>query len=303
MPEIILTNFHQLIRKYQNAITWMAMGLHDPLHLTRWEKYRVSVLEVSPLLTTMRSVIDMVKKNSNNSKYGFVDYRYCTFDNSGSVKRFHAELRVLDALLCPSALAAFACLYHALLIKAVEISRYGVLEMDSEWLSLAKDMKNSILNGVGGWDDTRLSDTKNVAKYKEQFIEEATDLIQQLKHILLQTGASYEILEKIVKEPLAYRRLRGLDWNAIEKEIKPSEMANESDLSKFVDEAIDLRIIKRCDTTDNWAISIGEMVQQERIVEEPIEKIVDDIKNIILTKFQNGDAIWSNSIGTIVSVV
>jgi hypothetical protein len=302
MPEIILTNFHQLMRKYQNAITWMAMGLDNPEHLTRWEKYRVSVLEISPLLASMKQVAETVKRSSNNSKYGFIDYRFCTFDSSGYIKRFHAEIRALDALLCPSALAAFACLYHALLIKAVEISRWGVLEMDSEWLINARNMKSAILNGTGGWDDTRLSNTKQVNKYKEFFVNESTDLIQQLKHILLQTGPAYETLEKIAQEPIAFKRLRGLDWNAIEEEIKPAESSNESDLSRFVDEAIDLRLLKRCENTDAWALNLSNVAQQEGIIEEPFEKIVEDIKVIILNKFQNGDAIWSNSIGTVVSI-
>lgn len=302
MPEIIITNFHQLVRKYQNAITWMAMGLDTPAHLTRWEKYRVSVLEISPLLHPMRAIADSVKKNSNNSKYGFVDYRYCTFDNAGNVKRFHTEIRVLDAVLCPSALAAFACLYHALLIKAVEISRWGVLEMDSEWLTNARDMKASILNGLGGWDDTRLSDTRKIEKYRNTFVEESVDLIQQLKHILLQTGAAYEVLEKIAEEPIAFKRVKGLNWEEIENSLKPEENYPESELSRFVDEAIDLRVVKRCEGVDNWANSIGGIAQQEGVAEEPLEKIINDIKALVLTKFQNGDAIWSNSIGTVVSV-
>ena len=48
------------------------MGLNTREHLTRWEKYRVSVLDVSPASDSMRNVVDYIShiagKNGKNGK-------------------------------------------------------------------------------------------------------------------------------------------------------------------------------------------------------------------------------------------
>ena len=64
----------------------------------------------------------------------------CNFnpENKNNINRFHVEFRAADCLLSPSATAAIACMYYALIIKAVEISRYGLTEVgDGEWLDRA----------------------------------------------------------------------------------------------------------------------------------------------------------------------
>ena len=307
MPELILANFHQLIRKYQNAITWMAMGLDNPQHMTRWEKYRVSVLNISPVLSSMQEVVEMVYKQAGNMKYGFVDYRFCTFSDL-DIKKFHVEIRALDPIICPSVLSAFACLYHAILIKAVEISRWGLLELDFDSVERMNNMKSVILNGCGGWDSDRLSNTREIMKYENEFIEDATDLIQQLKHILLLTGPAYDVLESIAKRPVAFRRIEGQDWEQIENDLKPTLKGEETALEKVVDELIDSRAVRRCETPKVWVEEVAKVIVEDALVElggtvtEEIAALSEEINKIVDNKCREGMAIWSDSIGSIVGL-
>ena len=175
MPEIILANFHQLCRRYQNAITWLTMGLDDPERMTRWEKFRVSVLEISPVVASMSEVKEKVRVHAGGNKYGWVNYNFVDFGNSGDVSRLHIELRTMDGILSPSIVASVACLYYALMIKAVEISKYGLLEVgDKAWMDQAKQAKKAILNNMKDYKEgDRWGSTKNIMKYRDVYIRES----------------------------------------------------------------------------------------------------------------------------------
>ncbi|HUV84797.1 MAG TPA: hypothetical protein VMV86_03760, partial [Methanosarcinales archaeon] len=262
MPEIILANFHQLCRRYQNAITWMTTGLDETHQLTRWEKFRVSVLDISAILNSMPVVKDMVSSNAGGNKYGWVNYNYSAFDEKNNVKRLHLEMRVADMLLSPSAVAALACMFHAIMIKAVEISRYGVVEVgDNTWMEQAKTIKNTLMNGTGGYDGTRFSDTKHLAKYYDVLTNEALDLVNQLKHILIKMGPAYDVLEKLAERPCALRRINGDSWQTIEKNL--AVVVNEDDkLSIAIDECIDLRYVSECHTMDEWIAQTAKILEE-----------------------------------------
>lgn len=305
LPEIVVLNLHQLIRKYQNALTWMGMALNDPNHMTRWEKFRVSVLDISPLMKNMKTVKDEVFHRSEGRKYGFVNYQFLKFDkNSDDLWSFHIEFRHMDGILSPSTLAAFACLWHAMVIKAVEISRYGILEMESsEWMDKARSMKESIMNNIGDWGAERFSDTTNIHKYEEDFREEAIDLIQQVKHILIQKGPSYDILENIAKEPIAYRLCRGEEWSAIEEQLKVQEPeVEENEFTKFIDELVDLRGVSGTESFNVWLNKVATILKQENIVDKPLEDVRTDVECYVNDKQDIGEFLWSESLGTIVAI-
>jgi len=303
LPEIILANFHQLCRRYQNAITWMTTGLDEPHRITRWEKFRVSVLDISAILNTMTAVKDLVSSNAGGNKYGWVNYNYTAFDPKGNVNRLHLEMRVSDMLVSPSAVAAIACMFHAMMIKAVEISRYGIIEVgDSTWMEQAHSIKNALMNGTGSYDGERFSSTKNLAKYYDVLSAEALDLVSQLKHILLRMGPAYDVLEKLAEKPCSLRRIDGASWEQIENEL--SVVTNEDDkLFIAVDECIDLRYVSECKSLDEWitqtTMILGEDTELDTIGKDEMSKRVEDY---ITRKRNDGEMIWSESLGSVIKL-
>lgn len=302
MPEIILANFHQLCRRYQNAMTWMTTGLDEPQRLTRWEKFRVSVLEISAILNNMPTVKDMVASNAGGNKYGWVNYNFCTFDKKNNVKRLHLEMRFMDGLLSASAIAALACMYHALMIKAVEISRYGIVEVgDNEWMEQARIMKEAMMNGTGGYDGDRFSNTKDLHKYYDLLIGESLELVRQLKHILIKMGPAYEVLEKLAERPCALRCIEGRSWKEIEKEL--AVIVNEDDkLQIAVDECIDLRYISECHTLEEWVGQTAKILQEDKELDTKDTNVFEQVEHYIIRKQNDGDVIWSESLGTVINL-
>jgi len=244
MPEIIAANFHQLVRRYQNALVWMTLGLDNPNNLTRWERYRVSIMNISAVKNRMHDVKQLTYEHSGGNKYSFANYTNMMFGNNGDVSTFHVELRYMDGIISPSIVAAIACLNHALVIKATEISRYGLLKMpDKEWFAEAKTMKKYILNNMKSYDaGDRFGHTQHVIENKDYYIRESLGLVQQLKHILLRTGPAYEVLEKLAEMPVALMRIDGDSWDQIEDKMKVA-MVDENVLNAAIHEYIDLRLI------------------------------------------------------------
>lgn len=305
MPEIILANFHQLCRRYQNAMTWMTMALGDPNHMTRWEKFRVSVLGISPFRKTMNMVRSEIASHSGGSdggKYGWVNYMRVYFnEQSGNIQRFHVEMRAADSTLSPTWYAAIACMYYALVIKAIDISRYGLLKVgDDDWAKKAHKMKEVILNNCGEYSDSnpRVSNTRHLLEYTDYFIEESLDLIKQLKGTLLKLGPAYDILLKIASRPASLRLIDGSTWNDIEKSLAV-EIKDEDQIEIAMDEVVELRIIEDCKSTEEWINEVHRMFNKE---EKDLSITKEHIRTYIESKLREGEIIWSESVGSMVII-
>jgi len=301
MPEIILANFHQLCRRYQNAITWMTTGLDNPSCLTRWEKFRVSNLEISAILNSMAKVRELVSASAGGNKYGWCNYNYTVFDDKNRIKRLHLEMRVADILLAPSVVAAVACMFHAMMIKAVEISRYGVIEVgDSEWMEQARVIKNALMNGTGDYGGERFSDTRKLEKHYGVLIEESLDLVNQLKHILMRMGPAYQVLEKIAEKPCSLRRIHGDDWDKIERDVCV-EIAEDDKLYVLIDECIDLRYTHHCKSLEEWISQTAKILGENPEI-NPENDVKQQIENYITRKKNDGEMIWSDTLGSVIKL-
>lgn len=302
MPAIILANFHQLCRRYQNAMTWMTIALDDPSHMTRWEKFRVSVLEYSAVLNNMHRIKDLIRSSSGKNKYGWVNYEMTQLAKNGDVKRFHVEMRTADGLLSPSAVAAIGCMYYALAIKAVEISKYGVLEVgDDEWLNRARKVKEAILNGMGDYDGSRLGNTSELPKYYDVLRMESLDLLRQLKHILLKVGPAYHVLEQLAERPIALRRCNGQTWEEIEKDLE-IPMGQETRFETKVSEYIDLRLVDECQTIEEWISVVSQAMKEDPDFNEDKNELENRITDYINSKKNEGELVWSESLGSVVLI-
>jgi hypothetical protein len=303
VPEIILANFHQLCRRYQNAMTWLFMGLNEENRMTRWEKFRVSIIDTSPVLNTMLEIQSLVKKISGGKKYGFINYNYCEFNQKGDVSRLHVEARGMDNIPCPSIVAAVACMQYALMIKAVELSRYGILNVgDDQWIEETKMIKDCILNNMKDYQEgDRFSDTSRLRKYYDVLTKEAMDMLFQLKHILVKIGPAFEVLEKVAKEPVSFRRIAGKTWEEIEKEVMVNN-TKEDILNNVLDEYIDLRYVTACKDLNHWIIAVSELLESDA----RIKNISGDIR-VIVSRYINylkncGEIMWCTDIGSAMKV-
>ena len=309
VPEIVLANLHQLFRKYQNAITWMTTGLGDPARLTRWEKFRVSLLPISAVTQPMRKVVQDVQSHSGGNKYGWANYKFCKFNNDGDLSTLHVEIRAMDGLLSPSAIAAMACLYYALFIKAVELSRYGILKIGTkEEYEKALEVKDALMNNTADWQEGnkygRFSDTKNLSKYTDVLVAESFDLIAQVKHILASVGPAYDVLEKLAEAPCSLRLCDGKSWQQIEKELQV-ELTEEGQFEFQLNRIIDTRKIVSKETQSSWIAAVAEELYTaagDELEVASLDEMQDKLSIHIEGKQADGEMIWAQKIGSMIKL-
>ena len=153
------------------------------------------------------------------------------------------------------------------------------------------------MNGMGGWDSSRFSDTSNLTSQDmEVLMFESTDLINQLKHILLRFDPAYDILEKIAQKPVAFRRIDGDSWQKIEDDLKV-DIPMETKIEKIISELIDIRKFTSCKDEKDWVIKVADYVSKEEG-----EDILDNLKQIVESNKGDGEYIWSNHLGTMLKV-
>ena len=200
----------------------------------------------------------------------------------------------------PTYYAAIACMHYALVVKAVEISRYGLLKVGDEgWLKKAREMKKMILNGMGDYSGPRVADTHKVLDNADYFIQDSLDLVGQLKSILLKLGPAYDVLLKLAKRPAALRRLDGDKWVDIEKDLAV-EMSPINQLEIKISEIIDLRLIDDCKSTKEWVSEVHKLLSEDKELNKEIS--TSEISKFVENKTREGEMIWSNSTGCVLSV-
>ena len=191
-------------------------------------------------------------------------------------------------------------MYYALVIKAVEISRYGVVEVgDQAWLEQTQEVKSALLNNIKGYQDgDRFSDTSNLNQYYDILIGESLDLVRQLKSILIKIGPAYEVLEKLAERPCALRRCDGQSWEGIEKDLEVI-MNEEGKLDIALSEIVTLNQVSECKDIIEWVQVTGQVLRKDSnlSIDEDNATIEDIIRSFVDKNREDGKLVWSNKIG------
>ncbi len=304
IPEVILANLHQLHRRYEVALFWLMSAGDKIQRLTRWARFRQSLWRFSSLKSPMSKVQDemaasIVSMNENQKgKYASVSYEFCNFDAEGDVSRFHIENRIADGAMSPAAVTAWAMLCYALVLKAVRLSQYGIMETGSrEYMDGVKEVRPHIIDGeMRSWGDERYANTSGLREHIPWLQGNARELIQLLKSELSHLGPAYDILYSMAERPLSLRRVDGDSWEKIEHDLYGDYAAAQSrntpgDDSMAIQELIDLTTIYECANLEEWEGEVAASLGKE----------VSDIHDIVRALIDSGEYRWSEPIGGVIT--
>ncbi len=311
MPQIILANLHQMVRRYQAALVWMTSCLDSKISLTRWEKFRIGIHDLSPMEVSMaelKKIQHFACANNGNGKYGFLSYsgkkleEKTKFDANGDVEIFHVEFRVPDACWNPSIIASWAYLIYAMLIKAVDLSLYGVMEYaqsPEEAKRLVEEYTAICNNCPSGWEGERVSNTGTAYRYFERYIEDSQNLLEILKPILLEEEPVYGILKDLASKPISIRRIGGETFKDIESTMEKyiPEYHND-EILVMVDESIDLSIFTDCSSLGEWVNHVvDEMVKPTNRERDTVSR---KIHEYIQKEIETDKMVWNETTKTLV---
>jgi hypothetical protein len=259
MPEIILANMWNLFRLYAPNLKFLTSSGDKMETLCRRRNHNShkEMVKLTPNVMSMKEIKQHLKKSKIVPEHqNFFNLQHVKFSADGQVKDFHIELRFPDADLSPTSIVAKTFLFLSMLLKAVEISQYGLLHVGtiSEWRR-----KVELMDMLSNNDGTlAASDT---AKINNEIIEELRvgnrELLELLKPIFsrFDNNPCSEILSFLAENPISLLRIKGLSWPEIEKTLQEHAVIESyewDEIDKKLIRCIELALITRQKSMHDW---------------------------------------------------
>jgi hypothetical protein len=246
VPEIVLANVWNLTRRYAPNLRFLTSAGDRPEGLCRRRNYasHLEMVRHTPGAQSMRKIQHVLHESLKVPEHqNFLNLEHVTFAEDGAVRDFHLEFRFPDADLSPTAIVAKTFLFLAMLLKAVEMSQYGVIHVGriKEWRRRVA-LLDMLSNNAG-----RLA-TSDTSEVTEAVIEElragCRELLELLKplfgrfaRVAYEGGEghpAFEVLSFLAETPISLLRCSGRDWPEIERLLaeratSTSERWDESD--------------------------------------------------------------------------
>jgi hypothetical protein len=244
VPEIIMANVWNLTRRYAPHLRFLTSGGDRLEALCRRRNYNshLEMVQYTPGAFSMRQIQQRLHESNRVPEHqNFLNLEHVTFDDDGAVRDFHLEFRFPDADISPTSIVAKTFLFLAMLLKAVEMSQYGVIHVGRirEWRR-----KIHLLNLLSN-NDGKLatSDTSDVtAEMIEELRVGCRELLELLKPIFGRFARAsfeghddhpaFEVLGLLAETPISLLRSSGRDWSEIEALLSERAVTTPGDWDK-----------------------------------------------------------------------
>jgi len=236
VPEIILANVWNLTRRYAPNLKFITSAGDQLAALCRRRNYNshLEMVRHTPGTLTMLEIQAALRESKRVPEHNnFLNLEHIAFTEDGAVKPFHYENRFPDADLSPVSIVAKTFLFLAILLKAVEISQYGVIHVGriKKWRRQCQ-----LLDWLSN-NDGRLA-TSDTSKIKPEVIEElrvgGRELLELLKPVFdrWEHNPSFEVLSFLAETPISLLRASGRSWEEINTLLADRAAADQAGLDK-----------------------------------------------------------------------
>jgi hypothetical protein len=263
MPEIILANIWNLTRRYAPFLRFLTSAgkSTDALCRRRNHTSHLEMVRHTPGLYSMQRIQRILRDSSRVPEHqNFLNLEHVEFNEDESISDFHIEFRFPDADLAPSSIVAKTFLFLAMILKAVEMSQYGVIHVGRirEWRRKIEllDMLNNN-NGTLATSDT----SKVTPEVMDELRSGCRELLELLKpvfgrfaRVAYEGGEdhpAFEVLTFLAETPLSLLRASGRSWIEIE-ELLSERAATTSDQWDNSDQRL-IRLIELAELTGHTA--------------------------------------------------
>ena len=228
VPEIILANVWNLTRRYAPYLRFLTSTGDRAEALCRRRNYtsHLEMVRHTPSVYSMREIQQLLHESTRVPEHqNFVNLEHVTFTDDGAVQHFHLEFRFPDADLCPNSIVAKTFLFLAMLLKAVEVSQYGIIHVGRvrEWKRKV-ELLDMLSNNDG---NLATSDTSQITpKTVEELRTGCRELLELLKPVFgrfarvacqgSEDHPAFEVLSLLAETPASLLRASGRDWRDIE---------------------------------------------------------------------------------------
>lgn len=294
IPEIILANLWNMFRLFAPGLKFLTSGgeKRDSLCRRRQHNAHQEFIKLCPSRMHMQEIQEVLKKSLDVPEHqNFFNLEHILFTDKGEVSTMHIELRFPDGDLCPVSITAKTFLFLTMLLKAVEISKFGLLdvEKDPSWQENI-ELLDQISNNDG---KLAASDTANISDdMLNSYRKNGRSLLRFLKSVFLIFDNPAEIiLKNLVETPISLHRINGKNWLTINTElaqlIAPLHTPDEIDHELL--KIIELSLLAEQKDEKTWLTQAANRLRIN--------------KPAIIQRLQflsNRDPLWSQEIGSMV---
>lgn len=236
VPEIILANLWNLVRRYAPELRFITSCGEARQALCRRANFtaHTEMVRLSPATLRMAAIQQSLRHSETVPEHqNFFNLEHVLFTPEGDISDLHLEFRFADADLSPTAVAAKTFLFLALLLKAVDLSQYGVIHVGKIVPWRRKTFLLGILNNNNGALAT--SDTSALS---DEMVAELTSGAQELLDLLspvferFEDNAALDILTYLAQQPVSLLRCAGYDWAGIETLLARRSSLDDSGLDE-----------------------------------------------------------------------
>lgn len=254
VPEIILANLWNLTRRYAPELKYMTSSgdRREALCRRRNHNSHLEMVRHSPATMSMADIQQLLDQSQSVPKHqNFFNLEHLGFPPPGDgLLPFHVEFRFPDADLAPTAITAKTFLFLAMLLKAVDLSQYGVIHVGK----IKAWRRKMVLLDLLSNNDGRLA-TSDTSAVTDEIIEELRQGAYELLDLLAPTFERFvdtpalDVLLALAEQPVSLLRCAGYSWDDIEDRLAQRATLDEVGLDK-----IDRRLMQ--------SIELGEWTRQ-----------------------------------------
>lgn len=257
VPEIILANLWNLVRRYAPELRFITSGGESRQALCR-RRNPTSHLEMvrqSPANLHMAEIQANLRQSRLVEEHqNFLNLEHLQFPSRDEVLPFHLEFRFPDADLSVTSVTAKTFLLLALTMKAVDLSQYGVIHVGK----IAPWRRKTYLLGLLSNNDGDLA-TSDTSAVTDEIIEELRLGCYELLDLLapafewfhdgsfVSSNPALEVLLSLAERPISLLRCAGYDWDSIEVLLSSKAKMDHQGLDD-----IDRRLMQRIEVGE-WA--------------------------------------------------
>ncbi len=276
VPEIILANLWNIARKFAPGLKYITSGgeCREGLCRRRQHNAHLEFMRQSPMELNMKQIQENLKNSMDVPEHqNFFNLEHVRFDDAGDISNFHIELRFSDGDLSAVSITAKTFLFFSMLLKAVEISKFGLLHVGKikEW-NRKKELMDMISNNDG---KLATSDTSAITPaILDEYRKNAFEMLNFLKSIFIILDNPAEIvLQELCKSPISLRRINGDSWSKIDDDldqlIRP--LGSYDELDHKIIKVIELGLVHGEPDMEEWfkhvaaRVGIPEKTVQKRV--------------------------------------
>jgi len=293
IPEIIIANLWNMFRKYSPGLKFLTSGGNTLEGLCRRRQHNAhqEFLRQSPIDMSMREIQRRLKESHDVPEHqNFFNLEHLGFEQDGGIDRFHIELRFPDGDLSPVSITAKTFLFLIMLLKAVEISKFGLLHVGKirDW-NRKKELMDLISNNDGA---LATSDTTRALDFLEEYREIARDLLRFLKSIFVVLDSPSEVvLQSLAERPISLRRSASEDWEKIDGDLQslliPERSFDQTDYR--IIKIIELGLVDGAGDFEEWLRMAAVQSYAQK------ETVRDRIKT-----YERREPVWNQELGRMV---